>query len=165
MAGFPLKKKNIYLFLFNVKFCFYIHEKMHFLPVQTSLEAFWLAPLTEDKDHFKNLSGKSCRMLSAAFRQNKASLVSELTEACLRPERHSDMNMNVTVNAGDKQSGFLGRVTVCNTYPSHPRCKRAGEAATQFDDIWAASSSNWLQRPGCMATSLIENFWKYRNEI
>lgn len=64
------------------------------------------------------------------------------------------------MSAGDKQSGFLGCVTVCNTYPSHPRCKRDGEAATQFDDIWAASSSNWLQWPACAAASHIVNFFK-----
>lgn len=53
-------------------------------------------PHAEDEYHFKSLPGKICPMILAACRQNKASLVSELAESRLRPERHSDMNMNVS---------------------------------------------------------------------
>lgn len=35
--------------------------------VQKSLEAFWLAYSSEDEDHSKKLSGKSCQKLLAAF--------------------------------------------------------------------------------------------------
>lgn len=59
----------------------------------------------------------------------KRQLVSELPESSLWPEKHGDMNMN------SSRCGFLEQETVCDTYPSHPRCKRAEEVATQFDSI------------------------------